>query len=155
MTLQIPFDNSYARLPDRFFTRQAPTPVAKPGLIAVNAPLARELGIDPEALASPEGIAALAGNAVPEGADPLAQVYAGHQFGGWSPQLGDGRAVLLGEVIDSNGIRRDLQLKGSGPTPYSRRGDGRAWVGPVIREYLVSEAMHALGIPPPPARWPL
>ena len=147
MTLQIPFDNSYARLPDRFFTRQAPTPVAKPGLIAVNAPLARELGIDPEALASPEGIAALAGNAVPEGADPLAQVYAGHQFGGWSPQLGDGRAVLLGEIIDSNGIRRDLQLKGSGPTPYSRRGDGRAWVGPVIREYLVSEAMHALGIP--------
>ncbi len=147
MTLHIPFDNSYAALPDRFYTRQAPTPVAKPGLVAINARLARELGIDPKALRTADGVRALAGNAVPDGADPLAQAYAGHQFGGWSPQLGDGRAILLGEVIDTNGIRRDIQLKGSGPTPYSRMGDGRAWLGPVIREYLVSEAMHALGIP--------
>ena len=147
MMLDIPFDNSYGTLPQRFFTRQAPTPVAKPGLIAVNTTLAHELGLDPQALTSAEGVQALAGNAVPTGADPLAQVYAGHQFGGWSPQLGDGRALLLGEIFDSNSIRRDLQLKGSGPTPYSRMGDGRAWVGPVIREYIVSEAMHALGIP--------
>jgi uncharacterized protein YdiU (UPF0061 family) len=147
MTLHVPFDNSYGRLPDRFYTRIAPTPVAAPALVALNASLARELGLDPEELSAPEGVAALAGNAVPEGADPLAQVYAGHQFGGFSPQLGDGRAILLGEVIDSNGLRRDLQLKGSGPTPYSRMGDGRAWLGPVLREYVVSEAMHALGIP--------
>ncbi|WP_172295761.1 YdiU family protein [Pseudoruegeria sp. HB172150] len=147
MTLHVPFDNSYGKLPDRFFTRVAPTPVAEPSLIALNAALAKELGLDAEALRSNEGVAALAGNAVPDGADPLAQVYAGHQFGGWNPQLGDGRAILLGEVIDSKGVRRDLQLKGSGPTPYSRRGDGRAWLGPVLREYVVSEAMHALGIP--------
>ncbi len=147
MTLHVPFDNSYGRLPARFYTRLAPTPVAKPGLVAINERLAHDLGIDPDALKTPEGLAALAGNAVPAGADPLAQVYAGHQFGGWSPQLGDGRAILLGEVIDSKGIRRDIQLKGSGPTPYSRMGDGRAWLGPVIREFLVSEAMHALGIP--------
>ncbi|WP_102224468.1 protein adenylyltransferase SelO [Acidimangrovimonas sediminis] len=147
MMLHIPFDNSYARLPDRFYARQGPTPVATPGPIAVNAPLAAELGIDPQALTAPEGLAVLAGNALPEGADPIAQAYAGHQFGGWSPQLGDGRAILLGEVVDREGRRRDIQLKGSGPTPFSRRGDGRAWVGPVIREYLVSEAMHALGVP--------
>ncbi len=147
MTLHMPFDNSYGRLPDRFYTRQAPTPVRAPALIALNEGLAQELGLDPDALRSDDGIAALAGNAVPAGADPLAQVYAGHQFGGWSPQLGDGRALLLGELIDRNGLRWDLQLKGSGPTPYSRMGDGRAWMGPVIREYLVSEAMHALGIP--------
>ncbi len=147
MTLHIPFDNSYGRLPARFYARLAPTPVADPSLIALNAPLARDLGLDPDALAAPEGVAALAGNTVPDGADPLAQVYAGHQFGGFSPQLGDGRAILLGEVLDSNGLRRDLQLKGSGPTPYSRMGDGRAWMGPVLREYILSEAMHALGIP--------
>ena len=147
MTLLIPFDNSYARLPERFFARQAATPVAQPGLIKVNTVLARELGIDPAALASAEGVAVLAGNAVPVGAEPLAQAYAGHQFGGWNPQLGDGRAILLGEVIDSGGVRRDIQLKGSGPTPFSRRGDGRAWVGPVLREYIVSEAMHAMGVP--------
>ncbi|MDF0600901.1 YdiU family protein [Psychromarinibacter sp. C21-152] len=147
MNLHVPFDNSYGRLPDRFFTRIAPTPVTDPSLIALNDPLARDLGLDPKALRAPDGVAALAGNAVPEGADPLAQAYAGHQFGGFSPQLGDGRAILLGEVLDSNGIRRDIQLKGSGPTPYSRMGDGRAWVGPVLREYIVSEAMHALGIP--------
>jgi serine/tyrosine/threonine adenylyltransferase len=147
MTLHIAFDNSYARLPDRFYTRLAPTPVAKPALVKVNEGLARDLGIDPAALASDEGVAVLAGNRVPEGADPLAQAYAGHQFGGWVPQLGDGRAVLLGEVLDKDGVRRDIQLKGSGRTPYSRMGDGRAWLGPVLREYIVSEAMHALGIP--------
>ncbi len=147
MTIQIPFDNSYARLPERFYTRLAPTPVRTPGLVRINEPLARDLGIDPAALASDDGLNVLAGNAVPEGADPLAQAYAGHQFGGWVPQLGDGRAILLGEVIDSKGVRRDIQLKGSGRTPYSRMGDGRAWLGPVLREYVVSEAMHALGIP--------
>ncbi|MEM6825313.1 MAG: YdiU family protein [Pseudomonadota bacterium] len=147
MTLSIPFDNSYARLPQRFYTRMHPTPVPAPGLLKVNEDLARELGLDPNELADPEGLAILSGNVTPDGAAPLAQVYAGHQFGGWSPQLGDGRALLLGEVLDKEGNRRDIQLKGSGPTPYSRMGDGRAWLGPVIREYIVSEAMHALGIP--------
>ena len=146
MSLDMRFDNSYARLPDRFYARLDPTPVPKPGLIRLNEPLARELGLDPAALASPEGVAILAGNAVPEGAEPLAQAYAGHQFGGWVPQLGDGRAILLGEVVTEDG-RRDIQLKGSGRTPFSRMGDGRAWLGPVLREYVVSEAMHALGIP--------
>ncbi|MGI1661287.1 protein adenylyltransferase SelO [Palleronia sp. KMU-117] len=147
MTIHIPFDNSYARLPDRFFTRLAPTPVRAPALLRVNEALAHALGIDPKALGTPEGVAVLAGNAVPPGAEPLAQAYAGHQFGGWSPQLGDGRAILLGEVVGRDGIRRDIQLKGAGRTPYSRMGDGRAWLGPVLREYLMSEAMHALGIP--------
>ena len=147
MTVHFPFDNSYARLPERFYARLPPTPVAHPRLVKVNEALADDLGLDPEALASDDGVAVLAGNAVPEGADPLAQAYAGHQFGGWSPQLGDGRAILLGEVVDRDGIRRDIQLKGSGRTPYSRMGDGRAWLGPVLREYVVSEAMHALGIP--------
>jgi serine/tyrosine/threonine adenylyltransferase len=143
----IPFQNSYARLPDRFFARVEPTAVSKPRLIKVNRALAEELGIDPEALASPAGVAALAGNVVPPGAEPIAMAYAGHQFGGFVPQLGDGRAILLGEVVDRMGRRRDLHLKGSGPTPFSRRGDGRAALGPVLREYLVSEAMHALGVP--------
>ncbi|MBP1805489.1 protein adenylyltransferase SelO [Rubellimicrobium aerolatum] len=147
MTLHIPFDNSYARLPDRFFVRQAPVPVREPRLLALNAPLAEELGLDPTALATPEGVATLAGNAVPEGAEPLAQAYAGHQFGGWNPRLGDGRAILLGEVVDRHGQRRDIQLKGAGRTPFSRMGDGRAWVGPVLREFVVSEAMHAMGVP--------
>ncbi|MEM0945776.1 MAG: YdiU family protein [Pseudomonadota bacterium] len=147
MTLHVTFDNSYGRLPDRFYTRMSPEPVAAPKLVCVNARLADELGLDARALASEDGVHVLAGNNVPEGADPLAQVYAGHQFGGWSPQLGDGRAILLGEVIDREGHRRDIQLKGSGRTPYSRMGDGRAWLGPVLREYIVSEAMHALGIP--------
>jgi len=146
MTLSLPFDNSYARLPARFHVRQAPAPVKAPGLIAVNAGLARALGLDAEALAEPDGVAMVAGNLVPGGAEPLAQAYAGHQFGGWSPQLGDGRAILLGEIVSPLG-RVDLQLKGSGPTPFSRRGDGRAWLGPVLREYLVSEAMAALGVP--------
>jgi len=142
-----PFDNSYARLPDRFFARLAPTPVAQPRLIKLNEKLAVHLGLDPQRLALPEGVAMLSGNAVPEGGEPLAMAYAGHQFGGFVPQLGDGRAILLGEVIDRDGVRRDIQLKGAGPTPFSRRGDGRAALGPVLREYIVSEAMAALGIP--------
>ncbi|MDP4026296.1 YdiU family protein [Methylobacterium sp. NEAU 140] len=143
----IRFDNSYARLPDRFFARLAPTPVAGPRLLRLNQGLARELGLDPGWLAGPEGVAALAGNRVVEGSEPLAAAYAGHQFGNFVPQLGDGRAILLGEVVDRHGRRRDIQLKGSGPTPFSRRGDGRAALGPVLREYVVSEAMAALGIP--------
>jgi serine/tyrosine/threonine adenylyltransferase len=142
-----PFDNSYARLPDRFFARLAPTPVAQPRLIKLNEKLAVRLGLDPPKLASPEGVAMLSGNVVPEGGEPLAMAYAGHQFGGFVPQLGDGRAILLGEVIDRDGVRRDIQLKGAGPTPFSRRGDGRAALGPVLREYIVSEAMAALDIP--------
>src|SRR5712675_2347471 len=141
------FDNSYARLPERFFARLAPTPVPAPRLIRLNDDLARHLGIDPDRLAAPDGVEMLAGNRLPEGAEPLAMAYAGHQFGNWVPQLGDGRAVLLGEVHDRDGVRRDIQLKGSGPTPFSRRGDGRAALGPVLREYIVSEAMAVLGIP--------
>ncbi len=143
----IPFDNSYARLPERLFVRQAPVPVAAPELLAINLSLGRELGIDAAWLQSPAAVRAFAGNELPEGAEPLAQAYAGHQFGGWVPQLGDGRAILLGEVVDTHGRRRDIQLKGAGRTPFSRGGDGRAWIGPVLREYLVSESMHALGIP--------
>jgi uncharacterized protein YdiU (UPF0061 family) len=146
-TPHLPFDNSYARLPDRFFARLAPTPVKEPRLIRLNEGLARQLGLDPAWLASPDGVQMLAGNAVPEGATPLAMAYAGHQFGNWVPQLGDGRAILLGEVIDRDGIRRDIQLKGAGRTPFSRGGDGRAVLGPVLREYIVSEAMAALGVP--------
>ena len=146
MTPRFPFDNSYARLPDRFYTRQAPARVTAPRLVAVNRALVARLGIDlPEDDAE---IASLfAGNTIPEGAAPLAQVYAGHQFGGWSPRLGDGRAILLGEVVAPDGARFDIQLKGAGQTPYSRMGDGRAWLGPVLREYIVSEAMAAMGIP--------
>ena len=140
-------DNSYARLPDRFYARLAPTPVTAPRLVKINRPLALQLGLDPAFLASPEGIEILAGNRVAEGSEPIALAYAGHQFGNFVPQLGDGRAVLLGEVVDITGVRRDIQLKGSGPTPFSRRGDGRAALGPVLREYLISEAMYVLGIP--------
>jgi serine/tyrosine/threonine adenylyltransferase len=147
MTVHFPFENTYAALPDGFFARVAPTPVAAPRLIKLNRPLAVHLGLDPDRLASPEGVEILAGKRVPDGADPIAMAYAGHQFGHFVPQLGDGRAILLGEVIDADGIRRDIQLKGSGPTPFSRRGDGRAALGPVLREYIVSEAMAALGIP--------
>lgn len=141
----IPFDNSYAALPDGFFTRLAPTAVKAPRLLAFNTDLAQLLGVEAGDLT--EAAAIFGGNVMPQGAAPLAQLYAGHQFGNWNPQLGDGRAILLGEVVDRDGIRRDIQLKGSGPTPYSRGGDGRAWLGPVLREYVVSEAMHALGIP--------
>lgn len=141
------FDNTYARLPERMFARLPPVPVEFPRLLRINARLAEELGLDAGWLASPEGVAVLAGNAVPEGAEPIAQAYAGHQFGGFSPSLGDGRAILLGEVLDRSGKRRDIQLKGSGQTPFSRRGDGRASVGPMLREHIVGEAMHGLGIP--------
>ncbi len=147
MTVHFPFEHTYAALPANFFARVVPTPVASPRLIKLNRPLAIHLGLDPDRLASPEGTEILAGKRVPEGADPIAMAYAGHQFGHFVPQLGDGRAILLGEVIDADGIRRDVQLKGSGPTPFSRRGDGRAALGPVLREYIVSEAMAALGIP--------
>lgn len=147
MTVHFPFQNTYAALPEGFFARVAPTPVAAPRLIKLNRPLAVRLGLDPGVLESPEGVEILAGKRVPNGADPIAMAYAGHQFGHFVPQLGDGRAILLGEVVDIDGVRRDIQLKGSGPTPFSRRGDGRAALGPVLREYIVSEAMAALGIP--------
>ncbi len=142
----LPFDNTYARLPARFFAHVAPTPVGSPRLIRLNAALAADLGLDPAWLAGSDGVAMLSGTRMPEGAEPLAAAYAGHQFGQFVPQLGDGRAVLLGEVVGRDG-RRDIQLKGSGPTPFSRQGDGRAALGPVLREYVVSEAMAALGIP--------
>ncbi|WP_170607663.1 protein adenylyltransferase SelO [Ruegeria arenilitoris] len=145
MTLTIPFDNSYARLPNAFYARQAPVPVQAPRLIAFNADLARIMGVSPGDVQ--EMAEAFGGNKIPDGAEPLAQLYSGHQFGHYNPQLGDGRAVLLGETVGSDGVRRDIQLKGSGPTPFSRQGDGRAWLGPVLREYVVSEAMHGLGIP--------
>jgi uncharacterized protein YdiU (UPF0061 family) len=141
------FDNTYARLPERFYARVRPTPVREPRLVKVNRALAELLGADVARLESPDGVAVLAGNVVPEGAEPLAQAYAGHQFGGFVPRLGDGRAILLGEVVGTDARRRDVQLKGAGPTPFSRRGDGRAALGPVLREYIVSEAMAAFGIP--------
>ena len=139
------FDNSYARLPKSFFNRQGPTPVSSPKLIIFNDALATSLGLNVQALQSNDGVAVFAGNQVPEGALPLAQAYAGHQFGHFN-MLGDGRALLLGEQITPLGERVDIQLKGSGKTPYSRRGDGRAALGPMLREYIISEAMHALGI---------
>ena len=141
------FDNTYARELEGFYVPWKAAQVARPRLVKLNRELAEELGLDAGALDSEEGARIFAGNETPEGAVPLAQAYAGHQFGGFSPQLGDGRALLLGEVIDRNGRRRDIQLKGSGPTPFSRNGDGRAALGPVLREYLIGEAMHALGIP--------
>ncbi|MDH5480874.1 MAG: YdiU family protein, partial [Nitrosomonas sp.] len=145
--LELPFDNSYARLPARFFVRLDPTPVTAPKLVKLNISLAQQLGLDPNELSLPEGIRMFAGNYIPQGAEPLAMAYAGHQFGSWVPQLGDGRAILLGEIVDQHGVRLDIQLKGSGQTPFSRSGDGRAWLGPVLREYIVSEAMAALGVP--------
>src|SRR5271156_1260553 len=141
------FDNTYARLPERFYARVNPTPVATPRLVKLNLELARRLGLDPHALASEKGVQILAGNRVAEGSEPLAMAYAGHQFGHFVPQLGDGRANLLGEVLGRDGVRYDLQLKGSGRTAFSRGGDGRAALGPVLREYIVSEAMTALGVP--------
>jgi uncharacterized protein YdiU (UPF0061 family) len=141
------FENTYARLPERFYVRLDPTPVAAPRLIKVNVELARNLGLDPDALASEVGVEILSGNRVAEGSEPLAIAYAGHQFGYFVPQLGDGRANLLGEVMGRDGGRYDIQLKGSGRTPFSRGGDGRAGLGPVLREYIVSEAMAALGVP--------
>jgi uncharacterized protein YdiU (UPF0061 family) len=138
--------SSYASLPERFFARVAPTPVAEPGVIKFNQALAADLhlsaGLDAHVLGS-----LFSGNVLPPGTVPIAMAYAGHQFGHFVPQLGDGRAILLGEMRDSAGVRRDIQLKGCGRTPYSRSGDGRAALGPVLREYLVSESMHALGLP--------
>jgi len=143
----LPLDDRFAReLPELCVPWQA-EPAPEPTLLALNEPLAVELGLDPEALRTPEGVAVLLGNSVPPGATPVAQAYAGHQFGGYSPRLGDGRALLLGEVRDTAGRLRDVHLKGSGRTPFARGGDGKAAVGPMLREYVVSEAMHALGIP--------
>lgn len=141
------FDNSYARELRGFYVPSKAAEVPQPRLLKLNRGLAAELGLDPGALTSGHGAAIFAGNETPEGASPLAQVYAGHQFGGFVPRLGDGRALLLGEVIDRSGRRRDIQLKGSGRTSFSRGGDGKATIGPVLREYLISEAMHALAIP--------
>src|SRR3984893_11169915 len=145
--MNILFDNTYAQLPERFFAKQEPARVPEPKLIRLNLGLAAKLSIDSDWLKSADGVAMLAGNAIPEGAEPIAQAYAGHQFGGFVSQLGDGRAILLGEIVDTDGARRDLQLKGSGRTPFSRGGDGKAALGPVLREYIVSEAMAALGVP--------
>lgn len=146
-TMRFDFDNSYARLPERFYARVTPDPVRAPRLLLANADLAGCLGLDAEALSTPEAVLIFAGNQVPEGAQPLAMAYAGHQFGSFVPQLGDGRAILLGELRAADATRFDMQLKGSGRTPFSRSGDGRAAMGPVLREYLLGEAMHALGIP--------
>ena len=141
------FDNTYARELEGFYVPSKATEVPHPKLLRLNRGLAEELGLDPDALSSDQGTAIFAGNELPEGSRPLAQAYAGHQFGHFVPQLGDGRALLLGELIDRNGKRRDIQLKGSGRTPFSRGGDGKATISPVSREYLISEAMYALGVP--------
>ncbi len=143
----IGFDNSYARLPSQFYARVRPSSAVDPHLIKLNRLLADQLGLDAGELETLGGVEMLAGKCLAIGADPIATAYAGHQFGGFTPQLGDGRAILLGEVIGRDGLRRDIQLKGSGTTPFSRGGDGRAALGPVLREYLVSEAMAALGLP--------
>ncbi len=141
------FEHSYVRELDGLYVPWPASPAPAPRLLALNEALAAELGVDANGLRAPDGVAALVGNATPGGASPVAQAYAGHQFGGFSPRLGDGRALLLGEVLDVAGRRRDLHLKGSGPTPFARGGDGRAAVGPMLREYVIGEAMHALGIP--------
>jgi uncharacterized protein YdiU (UPF0061 family) len=144
--MRLGLEHTYAALPSRFYARVAPAPVQDPRLVAFNSRLADQLGLDGAALER-EGAAMFSGNQPPEDADPIAMAYAGHQFGGFVPQLGDGRAILLGERVGRDGVRRDIQLKGSGRTPFSRNGDGRAAIGPMLREYLISEAMHALGIP--------
>jgi uncharacterized protein YdiU (UPF0061 family) len=146
VSLAIPFDNSYARLPAQFYAECVPVPVAKPTLIAFNYELAAELGIETTDVAAADLAQIFVGNQIPAGAKPLAMAYSGHQFGNLNPLLGDGRALLLGEVVDCYGQRRDIQLKGSGLTPFSRAGDGRAPIGPVLREYVLCEAMHALGV---------
>jgi uncharacterized protein YdiU (UPF0061 family) len=139
-------EHTYEELPQLFYTHAAPTAVRAPRLAAFNRPLAIKLGLEPEALEGPEGAAIFAGNALPDGGWPMAQAYAGHQYGHFTT-LGDGRAILLGEQITPSGARMDIQLKGAGQTPFSKRGDGRAALGPMLREYIISEAMHALGIP--------
>lgn len=141
------FDNSYARLPERFYARVTAEPVVGPKTLRVNRDLVDALGLEWERVVHPDFAAVLTGNSVPVGADPIAQAYAGHQFGHFVPSLGDGRAILLGEHVCSSGRRWDIQLKGSGRTPFSRRGDGRAALGPMIREYIIGEALYALGIP--------
>lgn len=141
------FDNTYAALPERFYARIRPEEAPEPVLIRVNEALAAQLGLDMAWLRSPGGVAMFSGRQLPASAEPIAMAYAGHQFGGFSPQLGDGRAHLIGELVDSQGLRFDVHLKGSGRTPFSRRGDGKAALGPVLREYIVSEAFAALGIP--------
>jgi uncharacterized protein YdiU (UPF0061 family) len=141
------FDDSYVRELESLCEPWQPARSPAPRLLMLNEDLAAELGVDADALRAPDGVAALAGNVVPQGASPVAQAYAGHQFGGYSPRLGDGRALLLGEVLDVHGRRRDVHLKGSGRTPFARGGDGKAAVGPMLREYAIGEAMHALGIP--------
>lgn len=140
------FDNSYARLPEAFYVRLNPVPVRTPKLVVFNAALAQFLGLNPDALKGDEGAAVFSGNRIPEGAEPLAQAYAGHQFGSFT-MLGDGRVILLGEQVTPKGERFDIQYKGSGKTPFSRQGDGRAALGPMLREYIISEALHALDIP--------
>ncbi|CAA9508385.1 MAG: UPF0061 protein YdiU [uncultured Solirubrobacterales bacterium] len=140
-------DNSYVRELGGLYEPWQAAPAPAPRLLALNEELAAELGVDADALGGPDGVAVLAGNATPEGSSPVAQAYAGHQFGGYSPRLGDGRALLIGEVLDVRGRRRDLHLKGSGRTPFARGGDGKAAVGPMLREYVIGEAMHALGVP--------
>ncbi len=144
--MRLGLENTYSALPSRFYARVAPAQVKDPKLVVFNSRLAEELGLDPAVL-EPEAATLFSGNQTPEDADPIAMAYAGHQFGGFVPQLGDGRAILLGERVGRDGARRDIQLKGSGRTPFSRNGDGRAAIGPMLREYLISEAMHALGIP--------
>jgi uncharacterized protein YdiU (UPF0061 family) len=144
--MQLGLQNTYNALPSRFYARVAPVPVRDPRLVVFNARLAEELGFDPIALER-EGATWFSGNRTPDDAERIALAYAGHQFGSFVPQLGDGRAILLGERVGRDGVRRDIQLKGSGRTPFSRNGDGRAALGPMLREYLISEAMHALGIP--------
>ena len=141
------FKNTYSSLPKKFYRKVIPSKVSEPNLIKLNEELVEELGLDKNDLSSKTGIDVLSGNLVPHGADPLAMAYAGHQFGSWVPVLGDGRALLLGEIISPSKIRYDIQLKGSGPTPFSRGGDGKAVLGPILREYIMSESMHALGIP--------
>ncbi len=141
------FDNSFARELEGCYVPWRPTPASAPRLLFFNRSLASELGLDATAQDDAAWAVTFAGNALPDGAQPIAQAYAGHQFGGFSPQLGDGRALLVGEVIDCLGRRRDIALKGSGRTPFARNGDGRAAVGPMLREVLIGEAMHALGIP--------
>ena len=144
--MRLGLQNTYSALPSRFYVRVAPTSVKDPRLVVLNHRLAHELDFDPVVLER-EGAALFSGNQMPDDADPIAMAYAGHQFGGFVPQLGDGRAILLGERVGRDGVRRDIQLKGSGRTPFSRSGDGRAALGPMLREYLISEAMHALGVP--------
>ncbi|MFW2374227.1 MAG: protein adenylyltransferase SelO family protein, partial [Gammaproteobacteria bacterium] len=143
----IPLTNRYSTLGDGFYAKTLPTPVANPSLIKFNTELAASLGLGVAELDTVKGLGLFSGNAVPEGAEPLAMAYAGHQFGHFNPQLGDGRAIYLGEITSADGEGVDIQLKGSGPTYYSRRGDGRSALGPVLREYLVSEAMFKLNVP--------